>query len=85
MGVGDVSDLRVAAQSRCNGQLAPDLTPRQRETLTIYGRLGNGRMVARHMGLSVVTVYKHLAEARARLGTTTNVAAAVLLAKSERE
>ncbi len=62
------------------------VTPRQLEAMRAYVRTGSGKETARDLGVSVICVYRHLADVRDRLHVETSLqAAAVLASRGELE
>lgn len=59
-----------------------NLTPRQRQTLDVYGRLGSVKAAAHQLGIAPRTAKGHLDAARSRLSAETLVQAVLALAES---
>ena len=74
--------LGVAAAPRANPQSPPsvEISPREREIMTLVARGLTDAQIAAELYLSVHTVHRHVANVRTKLGVPSRSAAAALIA-----
>ena len=68
---------RAVLTARATGRPAEDLTPREREVLTLVAQGKANKLIARELGISEKTVKTHLTRVFEAIGVTDRTAAAL--------